>query len=276
MKFLSMSGAKLFANHLKHIFFSVFTNKKTLVADCEKYNLKFKFHIQDGIGKDIYYKKGVYAEDYITRFLLEKIGITDEDLIIDIGGNIGWYSLVLSYKNNPLVLAFEPDGFNFSLLQENVALNKKENIRIFNLAVSDAPGKMTLYIYKKYNLGRHSFIRQRNSIGTAEVETVQLDGFLKTQGLAGRKIKLIKIDIEGYEWAAMSGARQALAHTDYLLTEFSPGMMKKIDHHPMDYIHLIKSFGFTPRVINEEELSEPDFEEIIRNDIQVNLFCRRD
>ncbi|HXB31665.1 MAG TPA: FkbM family methyltransferase [Puia sp.] len=270
-----MSRAKLFANHLKHIFYSVFTNKKTLEAYSGKYNLKFRFHIKDGLGKDIYYKKGVYAEDHITSFLLEKIGIKDDDLIIDIGGNIGWYSLVLSYKNKPLVLAFEPDIFNFSLLKKNVALNKKDNIRIFNVALSDKPGKMTLYLYKKHNLGRHSFIRQRNSIGTAEVETIQLDNFLKDQGLADKRIKLIKIDIEGYEFAAMSGAQQSLARTDYLVTEFSPGMMKEIKQDPIEYINYIKSFGFIPMVISEEGLSEPDFDSIISKNIQVNLFCRK-
>src|SRR5271154_5611427 len=99
-----MSSLKLFNNHLKHIFFSVFTNKKTLVAYCEKYDMKFRFHIKDGGGRDIYYKKGFYSEDYITSFLLEKIGINDSDLIIDIGGNIGWYSIVLSHKSKPTVL----------------------------------------------------------------------------------------------------------------------------------------------------------------------------
>ncbi len=271
-----MSSAKLFTNHLKHIFFSVFTNKKTLEAYSEKYDLKFRFHIKDGLGKDIYYKKGVYAEDHITSFLLEKIGIKDDDLIIDIGGNIGWYSLVLSYKNKPLVLAFEPDIFNFSLLKKNVALNKKDNIRIFNVALSNTPGKMTLYLYKKHNLGRHSFIRQRNSIGTAEVETIQLDNFLVDQGLKEKRIKLIKIDIEGYEFAAMSGAQQSLARTDYLMTEFSPGMMKEIHQDPMEYINYIKSFGFTLMVINEEGLSEPDFDSIVSRNSQVNLFCRKD
>jgi FkbM family methyltransferase len=270
-----MSSAKLFANHLKHIFFSVFTTKKTLVAHSEKYDLKFRFHIKDGIGRDIYYKKGVYAEDYITHFLLENIGIQDDDLIIDIGGNIGWYSLVLSYNKKPLVLVFEPDLFNFSLLKNNVELNNKNNIQVFNVAVGDQPGKMTLYTYKKYNLGRHSFIRQRNSIGTEEVETVQMDAFLKEHGFSGRKIKLIKIDIEGFELAAMSGARESLALADYLVTEFSPGMMKQINHNPMDYIKLIESFGFITRVISEQGLSKPDFEEIIRTDLQVNLFCSR-
>jgi FkbM family methyltransferase len=270
-----MSSIKLFGNHLKHIFFSIFTNKKTLVAYSKKYDMKFRFHIKDGVGRDIYYKKGVYSEDHITSFLLEKIGINDDDLIIDIGGNIGWYSIVLSYKNNPKVLTFEPDSFNYSLLKSNVALNKKDNIQVFNVGVSDTPGKMTLHLYKKYNQGRHSFIRQRNSVGTAEVETVQLDGFLKEKGYANSRIKLIKIDIEGFEFAAMSGAKHSLAQAEYLMTEFSPGMMKEINHNPMDYISLIRSFGFIPQIINEQGLSEPDFDHIIRTDSQVNLFCSK-
>ncbi len=156
-----------------------------------------------------------------------------------------------------------------------MALNKKDNIQIFNVGVSDTAGKMTLHLYKNYNQGRHSFIRQRNSVGTAEVETVQLDGFLQQKGLANNRIKLIKIDIEGYEFAAMSGARRSLAQTDYLMTEFSPGLMKEIKHDPLDYINLIRSFGFTPKVINEKGLSDPDFDEIIRTDTQVNLFCSK-
>ncbi len=267
--------ANLFINHLKHIFFSVFTTKKTLIAYSEKYNLRFKFHIKDGVGRDIYYKKGVYSEDYITHFLLKEIGIRDNDLIVDIGANIGWYSLVLSSGSKPQVLSFEPDPFNFSLLQDNIKLNKKDNIQPFNKAVSDQPGTMTLYLYKNYNLGRHSAIRQRNSIGSEEVETIQLDGFLENKGLGDKKIRLIKIDIEGYEFAAMSGAKAALQRTEYLMTEFSPGMMKEINHDPMAYIQLIKDSGLDPMVIDEKGLSNPDYEAIINSGIQVNLFCRR-
>jgi hypothetical protein len=74
----------------------------------------------------------------------------------------------------------------------------------------------------------------------------------------------------------MSGAKQSLGRTDYLMTEFSPGMMKEIKHNPMDYIDYIKTFGFTPWIINEKGLSEPDFDEIIRSNTQVNLFCSKE
>ncbi len=196
-------------------------------------------------------------------------------MVIDIGANIGWYSLVLSSGSKPQVISFEPDPFNFSLLQDNISLNKKDNIQAFNKAVSDQPGVMTLYLYKNYNLGRHSAIRQRNSIGSEEVETIQLDSFLENKALGDKKIRLIKIDIEGYEFAAMSGAKEALQRTEYLMTEFSPAMMKEINHEPMDYIKLITDSGLDPWIIDEKGLSKPDYAAIINSGIQVNLFCRR-
>ena len=172
-------------------------------------------------------------------------------------------------------MAFEPAPSTYSLLKENIEMNKKTNIQAYNLAVSDAPGKMTLHLYKNYNLGRNSFIKQKNSVSTSEVDTIRLDSFLKEKGVAGKKVKLIKIDIEGYEYAAMSGATECLANTEFIITEFSPGLMRQIDQDPMSYINLIKGSGFTLHLIGPEGLSAPDFEEIIKSNLQVNLFCNK-
>ncbi|MGH8579179.1 MAG: hypothetical protein ACREVK_03315, partial [Gammaproteobacteria bacterium] len=79
---------------MKHLFYRFIAHKKFLVAACPKYGLKFKFFIRDGVGRDIYYKYGVYCEDFITDYLLKRLDLRDEDLVIDIGSNIGWYSLV--------------------------------------------------------------------------------------------------------------------------------------------------------------------------------------
>lgn len=110
-------------------------------------------------------------------------------------------------------------------------------------------------------------------MSSEEVEVTVLDKFLDEQGLAGKKIKLIKIDIEGFEYAAMQGAESALGRTEYLLTEFTPNLMKEIRQDPMDYIKLIKNSGFEVSVISPEGLSVPDFDEIIHTGRQVNLYC---
>ena len=77
--------SRLFLNRLKHFFFRVTHTRKYLVASCKPYDIKVKFAIADGLGRDIYYKYGVYSEDYITRFLLNDFDLKKGDLVIDTG-----------------------------------------------------------------------------------------------------------------------------------------------------------------------------------------------
>jgi FkbM family methyltransferase len=271
-----MSKLTLRVNHVKHLLYRAFTTKKVLTAYCEKYDLRFRFFIRDGVGRDIYYKRGVYSEDFITSFLLENLDISDDDLIIDIGANIGWYSLTLSHTKRPTIFSFEPEPFNFSLVSQNVELNNRKNVKLFNMALGNEIGTQTLFIYKKYNLGRHSLIQQRNSIDKVEVPIMKLDKLLADEHMDKRPVKLIKIDIEGFEYNAMLGARECLQRCEYLLSEFTPDMMQQINQDPMDYIRLIREAGFTIYQIDEQGLSTPDFEKTIRDKEMLNLFCRRD
>ena len=276
MKLTALLRNKLLSNRLKYLFYQLFTNKRILTGNTEKYNLKFMFFINDGLGKDIYYKHGVYAEDYITSYLLRTIDVQDDDFIIDIGANIGWYSLVLSHKHHPDVFSFEPDPSNFSLLKKNIELNNKTNIRLFSSAVSNNKGTSEFYIYKSFNLGRHSLIQQKNSIRSIEVQTIRLDDLLAEKNMSERSIKFIKIDIEGSEYNAMQGALKALQRCKYLLTEFTPGMMKRINQEPRDYINLLVNAGFILQVITPSGLQQVDFDQIIERNSQVNIFCHRE
>ncbi|MFT3824139.1 MAG: FkbM family methyltransferase [Chitinophagaceae bacterium] len=270
-----MSTLKLWSNRIKHLFYLRLTSKQFLTAYSAKYDLRFRFSIKDGVGKDIYCKFGVYSEDYITDYLLKEIGVKDEDFIIDIGANIGWYSLTLSSAAAPTIFSFEPDALNFSLLHQNAELNNKTNIRLFNVAVSNENGTKTLFLYKDHNLGRHSLIQHQKSKKSIEVTTVKLDDVLVTEEMNTQRIKLMKLDIEGFEYMALLGATEALKRCDNLLLEFSPDLMKKIGQEPMDCIRLIQNTGFKIQRIDPSGLAEPDFEQIIRNNEQVNFFCRK-
>ncbi|WP_336514501.1 FkbM family methyltransferase [Pollutibacter soli] len=265
-----MPGTNLALNRIKYIFHRL-SGKRFLVARSEPYDLEMKFLIRDGSCKDVYYKQGVYGEDYINKWLTSNLDINNDDLIIDIGANVGWYSLVLTRDTKPTILAFEPDKTNFDLLTENIRRNKRTTVKAYNKAVSDKEGTLTLYLYKGYNPGRHSFIRQKNSIGTAEVPIVPLDGFLNKEGFGQRNVKLVKIDIEGYEYTALKAAKQLLSRTEYILTEFSPYLMRDIGQEPFDYINLLQEAGFKLREITETGLHKPDFEKIIAENRQVNL-----
>ncbi|CAN5639208.1 hypothetical protein BH10BAC3_BH10BAC3_10400 [soil metagenome] len=263
---------KLFFNRVKHYFFRATHLKKFLVANCKPYDIKVKFAIADGLGRDIYYKYGVYSEDYITRHLLHEINLKKGDLVIDIGANIGWYSLVLGHNKEVDILAFEPDPSNFSLLQDNIALNNCNTVRAFNKAIGNTDGVLPLHLYKSYNTGRHSFIKQKNSIGTVDVPVINLDNFLTAEGIIDRPIKLLKIDIEGYEFTALRNAPKSLQRTENIIAEFSPDLMKAAGQNPANFVSLLKQAGFELWEINNSGLHEPNFDLIISENRQINIW----
>ena len=256
--------------------FRITKTRKYLVANCKPYDIKVKFAIADGLGRDIYYKYGVYSEDYITRFLLNDFHLEKGDLVVDIGANIGWYSLVLGHNTQADILAFEPDPSNFSLLQDNLKINNCDNVKAYNKAIGDAEGVLSLFLYKSYNTGRHSFIKQKNSVGTVDVPVINLDHFLTAEGMQHRPIKLLKIDIEGYEYTALRNAVLSLQQTQNIITEFSPDLMKAAGQSPASYIELLKNAGFNLWEIDNAGLHVPDFDAVINENKQINIWGSRD
>lgn len=129
---------------------------------------------------------------------------------LDVGANIGFYSLVLSTANRELdVIAFEPNPENFALLQRNVTSSALSNIRCEPIALSDADGTATLYLSPSAMSAslRPDFEQHRG--GGVTVPTAKLDSYVEQHQIRGRM--LIKVDVEGAERAFFEGARQTLA-----------------------------------------------------------------
>jgi len=266
----------LFINRLSHFFFRVTGLKKSLTATAEKYNLTFSFDLNDGIGTDIYYRYGVYLEDFITEFLNQNLAFTDNDLVIDIGANIGWYSLVLSHTARPRIYAFEPEPRNYGYFTRNLKQNGNTNVIPVNAAIDNQPGEMQLHLYKNHNQGRHSFIRNAKSVGTVAVKTIVLDAFLKEKGETGKPVKFLKIDIEGYEYPALRGAVETLKHTEHVLTEFSPSIMKQINESAADYVSFMEALGFKPFEITRDGITAARISDMLAApDAVYNIFWSR-
>lgn len=224
--------------------------KEYLIAN-SIYGTLFKFKSADVVGRSIY--KGKNYEPDLTKFVLEKISYDVGDLILDVGANLGWYSINISkyYPNkNIKIFAFEPDNINFDLLNENVELNNIQNIVTINKAVADKSGQETLYKYPDKNLGRHSLfkddtLKQQQIV----VNTISIDQFINFEHLIGKKIKLLKIDIEGYEYQALLGCIKTLPNISYILHEFSPQIMKRNNIDPVNLINLLLKNNFKPFII---------------------------
>ena len=77
-----------------------------------------------------------------TLFLTE---VRSSDLLVDIGANVGYFSLLASVEGVP-VLAIEPDPRNVQLLLRNIARNQQDDrVEVLPVAIGDRKGILTLF-----------------------------------------------------------------------------------------------------------------------------------
>lgn len=144
--------------------------------------------------------KSMQSLDAATIFVIcirEDYGdIPNDAIIVDIGANIGVYSIWASTKGkNNKIYAFEPMKDNFELMQENLALNNCNNVISFNYAVASKKEKRKLYLNDAVE---HSLFSREDDQEFVEIETVALTNIINENSLD--QIDLLKMDCEGAEY----------------------------------------------------------------------------
>jgi len=127
------------------------------------------------------------------------------DVCIDVGANIGYDTLLASSVVGAAgkVVAIEAAPRIFSLLEQNVRVNRATNVRLVNAAVSDRRQTLTLYSGGVRNIGATTTLASRGFPVETTVEAWALAQLLSPQEIASAK--LIKIDIEGGELPVLKG-----------------------------------------------------------------------
>lgn len=172
------------------------------------------------------------------------------DVVLDIGANIGYYTIQFADLVGPTgkVIAFEPDPINFGLLKRSVEANGFTNVELVNAAVSDRSGSCSLHLSPR-NPGDHriGFTGARKSV---EVTVTSLDEFFKGRN---PRVDLIKMDIQGSELHAVRGARGVIAANDFvkLTCEFWPGGLRQSGSSPRDFLLELRDMGFCQLLIDE-------------------------
>ncbi|MFO0415601.1 MAG: FkbM family methyltransferase [Bacteroidota bacterium] len=159
--------------------------------------------IDNGVERSIFYT-GTYEAG--TLYIFKQI-LSSGDVVIDVGANIGLMTLYASSRigENGYVHAFEPEPDTFKILSQNCALNKKSNIKINKIALGREKKTAIIYPNLDINRGSSSLVRQDNTNGKI-VNVIRLDEYLHLKQLDS--LKLIKIDVEGYEIEVLEGGRE--------------------------------------------------------------------
>jgi FkbM family methyltransferase len=126
------------------------------------------------------------------------------DLFVDVGANIGAFSVLAAGVAQANVLAFEPSPGTFDSLTTNIRLNGfQDSVRLVQAAVGRTAGFVSL----TRGRGTENFVPSASQ-GT-DCDKVALTT-LDTE-LGERPVSLLKVDVEGYETEVFAGAKQTLS-----------------------------------------------------------------
>lgn len=125
--------------------------------------------------------------------------LTPDFVFLDIGANIGGYSLALAAKAEPgaRILAFEPQPEIFERLSYNIRANPFGNVKALALAVADRNGEVTLFLDPK-NKGEASVkIVSADNARQVKVAARTLAFVLEDERID--HVDAMKLDVEGAE-----------------------------------------------------------------------------
>lgn len=195
---------------------------------------RMKLDSQDSLGLSVWKTYEPYETSLIEKRL--KVG----DVFLDLGANIGYYTLIAARKVGPTghVYAFEPDPTNFSILKNNVEMNGYGNVTLINKAVDETTRTAKLYL-SATNKGDHRLHPAAEARESIAIQTTTLD-----EAIRGG-VDFIKMDIQGHEGKALRGARRLLKQKPLtILTEFSPMFLRKAGSDPEQVLKSLERNGF--------------------------------
>ena len=190
-----------------------------------------------------------------------KDSVNKGDIVIDIGANIGYYTLMFAklVGDTGKIYAFEPDPKNFSILEKNIQVNGYNNIILEKKAVSNKLGKSTLYMNE--NSAGSSMHKPNNVVNQIYVDLITLDNYFEVNTITP---DFIKIDIEGYELNALKGMESILQSSDKtkIMIEYNPLTKKEFNSDPMDNLTFLSELGFKFKDLNSSVQTFLTFEDI--------------
>ena len=200
---------------------------------------------------------GHYFTELVETGLLLRLAPSVE-CFVDVGANVGFYSLLMASEGLP-VLACEPSSENLRALEEAIEANGfGDRIDVVEAAVGAERGTATLRL-SALGSGGHSIVAEPNPRfrATEEVTVLTLDALCSRLPDAGRRTA-VKIDVEGFEFEVLAGARGWTSGPDapILLLEAWPAAQSPAGDNHVRLIETLTGLGYRVFAVSDDPRSE--------------------
>ncbi len=161
------------------------------------------------------------------------------DILVDIGANVGSYTLLGGSEVGAETISIEPIPETFKILELNILINKIQgNIRALNIGLGAIKG--TINFTKSEGPTNHAALE--NEKDTIQVPIDTFDNIIKIKSTT-----LVKIDVEGYETEVINGMATSLLNENLkvIIIELN-GLGKRYGYDDNKIHAKLLSFGFVP------------------------------
>ena len=209
-----------------------------------------------------YIQRSVYLGTYERReSSLIKRHLTSGMTFLDVGANIGYYSLMAAAVAGPSgrIVAFEPNPHIFNHFKRTIEKNRISHITLEQYALADAAGTCELFV--PIEAGNNTATMIANEGGSpVSVPVITLDDYLDRNDI--EHVDFMKIDVEGYEPRIIAGAQATIKakKIDAILCEFSGHWLRQDGTTPQDFYEFMRSLGLRA---SEQRTPNTEFENIL-------------
>ncbi len=239
--------------------------KKSNNVIVNRNGLVWSLHLNEGIDFSIFLT-GKFEYD-ISDFL--KKNINENDVIFDIGANIGAHTLPIANLVGKYgkVYAFEPTYYAYEKLKKNINLNSnlKKRIVINQIMLAEKENsKNVSALYSSWPLGfekhRHP-IHFGNLRSTKGYKSQTLDRYVNINKITN--VKLVKIDVDGFEIKVLIGGKNFFKkQKPLILIELAPYTFRESNQKFSTLINLLNRMNYKLFLI-EKNIKLPNSSKLI-------------
>jgi len=213
-------------------------------------------------------------EPLTTHLVLNEI--KEGMICLDLGSNIGYYAIIESniVGKSGKIFAIEPSPINFQILKTNLENQKMGNYTVNNIAIGENDEEMEFIVSKKSNWSKIRINSEEVNSGdeVIKIPVKTLDSFVKENNIA--KIDILRMDVEGYEYNILKGAKSVLeqfkpkllieVHKMYLGTKKTLEMLKNLQNLKYEIKFFIPRVYDTPIIGKTQDIKKISMNDILQ------------